>query len=97
MTKHTATSSEIDNFLIDHSDWARTEGALHRTFKFRNFPEAFGFMTEVALIAEKHNHHPEWSNVYNRVDVKLTSHDVGGITARDFDLADKMDAIAARR
>jgi 4a-hydroxytetrahydrobiopterin dehydratase len=54
-------------------------------------------MTEVALIAEKQNHHPEWSNVYNKVEVKLTSHDIGGITSRDFDLAGKMDAIAARR
>lgn len=97
MTEHTTTLEKIEKFLDDHPDWTQSDGALHRTFKFRNFREAFGFMAESALIAEKQNHHPEWSNVYNKVDVKLTSHDVGGITDRDFDLAGKMDTIAARR
>ncbi|MDJ0622524.1 MAG: 4a-hydroxytetrahydrobiopterin dehydratase [Desulfocapsaceae bacterium] len=97
MSENIATSADIDKFLSDHPDWIRADNGLHRDFKFRNFREAFGFMTEVALIAEKQNHHPEWSNVYNKVDVKLTSHDVGGITERDFDLAGKMDVIAARR
>lgn len=97
MKEHIATSTEIDKFLTDHPDWVQEGDGLLRTFKFRNFREAFGFMTEVALIAEKKNHHPEWSNVYNRVSVKLTSHDVGGITARDFELAKSMDLIVSRR
>ncbi len=97
MAAHTAPSAEIENFLQEHPDWTRIEDALQRTFKSRNFREAFGFMTEVAITAEKQNHHPEWSNVYNKVDVRLTSHDVGGITTRDFDLASIMDTIAKRR
>lgn len=92
-----ATSVQIDKFLIDHTDWTKTEGKLQRTFKFNNFQEAFGFMTEVALIAERINHHPEWGNVYNRVTVQLTTHDVGGISANDFKLAQQMDLIASRR
>lgn len=94
MTQSTAISEELESFLAEHPEWNFVDNALHRTFKFSSFRKAFGFMTEVALIAEKQNHHPEWSNVYNKVKVKLTSHDVGGITARDFDLAGKMDAIA---
>lgn len=70
---------------------------LQRTFTFRNFREAFGFMTEVALVAEGTNHHPEWGNVYNRITVQLTTHDAGGITQKDFDLAHQMDLIASRR
>lgn len=70
---------------------------LQRTFTFRNFREAFGFMTEVALVAEGTNHHPEWGNVYNRITVQLTTHDAGGITQKDFDLAQQMDLIASRR
>jgi len=97
MTEHNATSADIAKFLNEHPDWTEAHSALHRNFKFRNFREAFGFMAEVALLAEKQNHHPEWSNVYNKVEVKLTSHDADGITGRDFDLAGKMDAIAARR
>ncbi|MCC0016145.1 MAG: 4a-hydroxytetrahydrobiopterin dehydratase [Rhodobiaceae bacterium] len=69
--------------------------AIARGFRFRTFNAAFGFMTRVALAAEKMDHHPEWSNVYNRVEVTLTSHDAGGLTARDIALAREMDAIAA--
>ena len=69
--------------------------AILRGFRFRDFNAAFGFMTRVALVAEKMDHHPEWSNVYNRVEVTLTSHDAGGLTARDIALAREMDAIAA--
>lgn len=68
--------------------------AIARTFKFRDFNAAFGFMTRAALVAEKMNHHPEWSNVYNRVDVVLTTHDAGGLTDLDVALATEMDAIA---
>lgn len=68
--------------------------ALTKTFVFRNFVEAFGFMTRAALWAEKWDHHPEWSNVYKAVTVVLTSHDVGGLTERDVKLARKMDSLA---
>ena len=66
-------------------------GSITRDFKFIDFNEAFGFMTRVALLAEQHNHHPEWSNVYNRVSVTLTTHDAGGLSTRDRDLAQRID------
>ena len=68
--------------------------ALVRRFRFRTFNEAFGFMTRSALSAEKMNHHPDWSNVYNRVDVELTTHDAGGLTELDFRLARAMNRAA---
>ncbi len=74
--------------------WQIDAGKLHRDFEFANFVEAFGFMTQVALVAEKMDHHPEWSNVYNRVSVDLTTHDVDGITELDFALALEMQSIA---
>ncbi|WP_299441245.1 4a-hydroxytetrahydrobiopterin dehydratase [uncultured Rhodospira sp.] len=76
--------------------WAPVEGrdAIHKTFTFRDFNEAFGFMARVALVAEKSNHHPEWSNIYKTVEVTLSSHDAGGVTERDVALAKAMDAIA---
>ncbi|HEX7073495.1 MAG TPA: 4a-hydroxytetrahydrobiopterin dehydratase [Hyphomicrobiaceae bacterium] len=78
------------------SGWQPVEGrdAIFRQFKFADFNAAFGFMTRVALVAEKMNHHPEWTNVWNRVDVTLTSHDAGGLSARDIKLAEAMDRIA---
>ncbi|EJT03525.1 4a-hydroxytetrahydrobiopterin dehydratase [Rhizobium sp. CCGE 510] len=79
--------------------WALNDAAsaISRTFKFANFVEAFGFMTEAAITAEKLNHHPEWFNVYSRVDVTLNTHDAGGLTELDFKLAKAMDKVAARR
>ena len=77
--------------------WAAVEGgrdAIRRTYKFPDFNAAFGFMTRVALMADKLDHHPEWSNVYNRVEVTLTTHDAGGVTALDVQLARFMDAAA---
>ena len=73
--------------------WERVEGrdAIHKQFKFRNFVDAFGFMTRAAIWAEKWNHHPEWSNVYNRVHVVLTTHDVDGLSDLDVKLAKKME------
>lgn len=69
-------------------------GSISRTFIFRDFSAAFGFMARVALAAEKADHHPEWTNVWNRVDVRLTTHDAGGLTDRDFALAAAIDAVA---
>lgn len=78
--------------------WRRNEergGTLTREFLFHDFAQAFGFMTQVAVLAEKRNHHPEWSNVYNRVAVTLTTHDVGGLSMNDIEMALLMDLIAA--
>lgn len=76
-------------------EWEHDEArdAITRSILFADFIEAFGFMTQVALIAERMNHHPEWSNVYNRVDVLLTTHDAGGLSPRDIDMAQAIDAI----
>ena len=71
--------------------------AIEKRYTFKSFREAFGFMTEAALAAEKFNHHPEWFNVYNRVDVRLTNHDAGGLTELDFKLATAMEKEAALR
>jgi 4a-hydroxytetrahydrobiopterin dehydratase len=68
---------------------------IARQFKFKDFVAAFGFMTKVALLAEKADHHPEWSNVWNRVEILLTTHDAGGLSQRDIDLARAIDAVAA--
>lgn len=73
--------------------WEINDGTLNKTFLFLDFPEAFSFMTRVAIHAEKANHHPEWSNVYNRVTIKLTTHEAGGISERDFDLAHTIESI----
>jgi 4a-hydroxytetrahydrobiopterin dehydratase len=77
-------------------DWHLCEGreAISKSFKFRDFKEAFGFMTQVALAAEKMNHHPEWSNVYRSVDITLSTHDVGGLSVLDLKLAEAINRIA---
>ncbi len=72
--------------------WNRDGDAIVRAYKFADFTHAFAFMTRVALLAEKADHHPEWSNVYNKVDVRLTTHEAGGLTRRDVDLAAAIDA-----
>jgi 4a-hydroxytetrahydrobiopterin dehydratase len=83
--------------LVELKDWTLVEGreAIFRRFILKNFNAAFGFMTRVAMEAEKHDHHPEWSNVYRTVDIVLTSHDVKGLSQRDVELARIIDAIAA--
>ena len=82
--------------LVRIPAWAVVPGrdAIQRSFKFADFNAAFGFMTRAALVAEKLDHHPEWSNVYNRVDVVLSTHDAGGLTERDIKLAEAMNRIA---
>ncbi len=86
-------AEEIAQELGTLPDWRLRNGKLYRQFAFPDFVAAFGFMSRAALLAEKADHHPEWSNVYNRVEVYLTTHDAGGITARDFALARAMQAL----
>ena len=92
------TGPERQSALDQLTGWQNVEGrdAISKSFKFRSFIEAFGFMSRVALHAEKLNHHPEWSNVYNRVDILLTTHDVDGLSELDMQLASKIDREASR-
>ncbi len=91
------TKQEVELFLTDNlSDWNFDENTIIRNFKFKSFVEAFSFMTAVALEAEKLNHHPDWSNSYNKVSVALTNHAAKGVTQLDFDLAKKIDRIFER-
>lgn len=76
--------------------WELRDDALHREFRFRDFVEAFSFMAAVALVAERSNHHPDWTNVYATVTIRLTTHDAGGVTEQDVELAKAINAIAAR-
>ena len=85
------SGSELDDIVKNLRGWELKDGKLQKSFKFSNFVEAFGFMTKIALEAEKINHHPEWSNVYNTVAVKLSTHDTNGITDYDIKLAKIMD------
>jgi 4a-hydroxytetrahydrobiopterin dehydratase len=81
--------------LSELNGWQRLSGrdAIGKSYKFKHFRQAFAFMTEVAFLAEKADHHPEWSNVYNRVDIVLTTHDADGVSPRDIDLAKSIDKI----
>lgn len=90
------TDSERNEALAGIADWSLVDGrdAITRTFRFKDFNAAFGFMSRVALKAEKMDHHPEWFNVYNRVEVTLSTHDAGGLTELDIRLARFMDGIA---
>ncbi|MGI9288821.1 MAG: 4a-hydroxytetrahydrobiopterin dehydratase [Pseudomonadales bacterium] len=86
-------TTEIGERLKELSHWSIKEGKLYRQVVCKDFVSAFGFMTQVALLAEKANHHPEWSNVYKTVDIYLTTHEAGGISSRDFDLAAAIDTL----
>ncbi|MEM8660222.1 MAG: 4a-hydroxytetrahydrobiopterin dehydratase, partial [Pseudomonadota bacterium] len=86
---------EREQQLQHLSDWVIAQQKLYRLITFDNFVDAFGFMTQVALLAESADHHPEWSNVYNRVEIYLTTHDAGGISERDFELAKKINDLLA--
>lgn len=85
---------EVRARLSEIPGWALAEGQLHKTFRFASFVQAFGFMASVALVAEAMNHHPDWTNVYNRVTIALHTHDVGGISALDFTLAKRIEELA---
>ncbi|MBU6283478.1 4a-hydroxytetrahydrobiopterin dehydratase [bacterium] len=87
----------VERFLVESPEWKFVGGKLCREFRFADFVSAFGFMSSVALVAESMNHHPEWSNVYGRVRVELVTHDAGGLTELDFELARRMDDLAVRQ
>ena len=88
------TTLQIENEILNLSNWTLQNDKLHKQYHFDSIIEAFGFMASVALVAESMNHHPEWTNVYNRVTIDLTTHDSGGISALDFELAKRADEIA---
>ncbi|MFZ4689355.1 MAG: 4a-hydroxytetrahydrobiopterin dehydratase [Polymorphobacter sp.] len=86
------TDAEITAALPKVPGWTLNGDGIDRSYKFADFTHAFAFMARVALLAEKADHHPEWSNVYNKVEVRLTTHDAGGLSAKDFALARAIDA-----
>jgi len=90
------SDSEISAALAQLPGWTVANAKLHREYQFTGFPEAFGFMATAAPTIQKMDHHPEWSNVYNRVTVDLSTHDAGGITLKDFDLATLLEGIATK-
>lgn len=90
------SDAEISAAAAKLPGWSVAHGKLHREYKFAGFPEAFGFMATAAPTIQKMDHHPEWSNVYNRVTVDLSTHDAGGITQKDIDLATLLEGIATK-
>ncbi len=88
------TDTELDAALAELPGWERVGDHLHRELTFPDFARAFGFMASVATVAERLNHHPEWSNVYNRVVIDLTTHDAGGLTGLDVEFARAVSALA---
>jgi len=88
------SENEVRARLATHPAWTIRDGCLQREFRFAGFSEAFGFMARAALFAEKLDHHPDWSNAFNRIVVSLRTHDAGGVTDLDFRLAAEMDRIA---
>ncbi|MGY9001990.1 MAG: 4a-hydroxytetrahydrobiopterin dehydratase [Rhodospirillales bacterium] len=87
------SSEDRKDLLVTLDGWSNVEGrdAIFKLFQFPRFRDAFGFMTRVAIVADEMDHHPEWSNIYNRVEVTLTTHDAGGVTLKDVELAMFMD------
>ena len=83
--------SELNELVTDESLWVREGDAIKKTFTFKSFIRAFGWMSQIAIWAEKLKHHPEWFNVYNKVEVRLTTHDADGLSELDFSLAEKME------
>lgn len=90
---HLLSNEQMVTALKQLHDWHLHEGALSKEFAFADFSEAFGFMTRVALIAEKMDHHPDWSNTFNRVHISLMSHDKGGLTKKDTEFAAAIEAL----
>jgi len=98
MTVAKLADQEVAAALAQLPGWRRVDGrsAIAKTFQFADFSAAWGFMCRVALAAEKQDHHPEWCNVWNRVEITLSTHDAGGLSARDVKLAETIEKIAAR-
>lgn len=95
MSVRVSTEPEIASALAGLPGWTRSGTAISKQFGFADFSAAWGFMSRVALLAEQHGHHPDWGNVWNKVDIALTTHDVGGISQRDFDLAHAIERVIA--
>jgi 4a-hydroxytetrahydrobiopterin dehydratase len=93
MSRGKLSKQEIAAGLSKLDGWSVVKGHLHRMFKFKDFTQAFGFMKRVALAAERMDHHPDWSNAYNKVTVDLSTHSAGGLTKNDFELAGKIQTI----
>jgi len=87
------TDSEIHKKLEQLNDWNYVDGAIETSFEFKNFKEAFSVMTRIAFECEAQNHHPDWSNVYNSLHIRLNTHDAGGVTENDFKLAESIERI----
>ncbi len=95
MARKKLTDTQIQNNLKKLDGWSVKNGKLHKEFKFENFVAAFGFMTQLALIAESMNHHPEWFNVYNRVTIDMMTHDADGITELDIEFAEHANELSS--
>ena len=93
MSAQRLNGSQRSDLASTHPNWSVDNEKLRRDFQFRDFVEAFGFMSKVALLAEARNHHPNWSNVYNRVTIELTTHDLGGLSTLDTELAIAIDGL----
>ena len=85
--------NELSYFIKKNPSWVVLKNAIKKEFKFNNFIEAFGFMSKVALLSEKMDHHPNWQNIYNKVIIELTTHDMNGITDKDTNLAEAIDTL----
>tara|TARA_B100000945_G_scaffold12986_1_gene9977 strand:- start:184 stop:471 length:288 start_codon:yes stop_codon:yes gene_type:complete len=85
--------TQLDDFIENNPSWRIDNKTIQKEFKFNNFIEAFGFMSKVALLSEKMDHHPNWQNTYNKVRIELTTHDIGGITISDINLAESIDKL----
>ena len=86
-------TNQIDHFIQSNPSWTVYNKSIKKEFKFDNFIQAFGFMSKVALLSEKMDHHPNWQNTYNKVTIELTTHDKGGITTNDIKLAESIDKL----
>lgn len=89
----TYTEESAKSFLENLKDWNFKENAIEKDFKFKNFTQALGFIVQVGVLAEKMNHHPEFFNVYNKVNIRLNTHDSGGVTTKDFELASQIEGL----
>ena len=85
--------TQLNNFINKNPSWIVDNKTIKKEFKFENFIDAFGFMSKVAILSEKMNHHPNWQNTYNKVKIELTTHDKGGITSNDINLAESIDKL----